>query len=157
MVLPIFLRMLTEFDVPIPDTLQLMREGGTVNMAATIGSSIALVAFGIAALIWMFPVLSLYYPFRWLCGPYFRCLGFVAFARVSQRIPLLIDACRETAEMLPVAHVAKRFRRAADALGLGHGPAEALGYAGLIKSDRGGEFASIRADDWCRLGGASTG
>ena len=142
-ILPLFIRTLTELEVIVPESLLLLSEDGWTGSIATLVSLVTLAFFLVGVLIWMFPVLTLYYPFRLFSAAYFRCLGFVAFARVSERVPELVNACRETASVVSVKHIAERFEVAATALERGHAPANALVLAGLVKEHQLGDFTSI--------------
>ncbi len=142
-ILPMFLRMLEEFDIAAPASLQSLNGGSALSVLAASVSLIMIAVFMIGVMIWIFPALTVHYPFRLLSGSYYRCLGLVAFSRVAEHIPQLVDVCRETANIVPVKHVSDNFRAAAEALERGQNPTSALAVAGLVKGDRLSDFNSI--------------
>ena len=142
-VVPTLLRMLQEFDVEVPPALDAIRSFRSTGMLLGGLALCALVLFGCALLLWIIPRLTSQLPFRWFCGPYYRCLGFVALARISEHTADLTDACRETAELVPTQHIATQFRTAVTCLERGQSPADAFATAKLVRVNRLGDFTSI--------------
>ena len=142
-VIPVLIKMVQEFDVPVPPVLNALRGDFTMGWISGAAAAVALVMLMVAVMVWFFPRLTLRWPLRWLSRAYYRCLGFVAFSKVAEQVPSLIDACRETAALVPAEHIARQFRVAAARLERGETPAMALAGAGLVRGERLGDFDSI--------------
>lgn len=142
-VVPTLLRMLQEFAVEVPPALDAIRSFRSAGWLFGGSALVAMVVFGCALLLWMVPRLTALMPFRLACGAYYRCLGFVALSRVSEHTADLTDACRQTAEIVPVKHIAIRFRTAVTCLERGQSPADAFSVAKLVRGNRLGDFSSI--------------
>lgn len=142
-ILPTLLKMLAEFDLQVPATLAMVQNDYSISWLSSVAAAVVLLLFGTAFLLWLFPRLTLHLPFRWLCDAYYRCLGFVALARVAEHTPDLVDACRQTSELVPAPHIATQFRVAVAGLERGQSPADAFATARLIRGNRLGDFAAI--------------
>ncbi len=142
-VVPILIKMLQEFDIPIPLAIQILRGEFGIGWISVAAGAVVIGMLMVGVLVWFFPRLTLRWPLRWLASAYYRSLGFVAFSKVAERVPSLIDACRETAALVPAEHIAKQFRVAAARLERGETPAMALAGAGLVRGERLGDFDSI--------------
>jgi hypothetical protein len=142
-VIPIMVRMLEEFELPIPSAMVILQGDFYLGWISGAVVTLVMLAILLAALVWFFPRLTLLWPLRWLSRTYYRCLGFVAFSRVSEHVPNLIAACHETAALVPAGHIASQFRGAAMRLERGESPVMALAGAGLVQRERLGDFESI--------------
>ncbi|MDX1927582.1 MAG: hypothetical protein SFV81_13755 [Pirellulaceae bacterium] len=142
-VVPTLRKMLQEFEVAIPRALIAVSSFETLGWLFGGVSLFALLFFGFAVLLWLFPRLTSKLPFRLLCGSYYRCLGFVALSRVSDHTEDLTEACRQAAVLIPVKHIATKFRTAATCLERGYSPTDAFATAKLVRGNRLGDFASI--------------
>ncbi len=142
-IVPTLVRMLQEFAVPIPPALEAIYTFESLSWFSGGLALLALSIFGIAVLLWLCPWLTRRPPFRWFCGAYYQCLGFVALSRVSEHTTDLTEACRQTAELVPVKHIANRFQTAVNCLEQGQTPADAFASANLIRGNRLSDFTSI--------------
>jgi len=142
-VVPTLFRMLQEFDVVTPPALDAIRSFNSLGWLFSCAALFAIFFFGCALLLWMVPRLTSQMPFRLFCGAYYRCLGFVALSRVSEHTVDLTEACRQTAEIVPVKHIAAQFRTAVTCLERGQSPANAFAAARLVRGNRLGDFSSI--------------
>ena len=142
-VVPTLMRMLQEFNVEVPPALLAISSFDTLGWVFGGVALFAMLCFGFAVLLWLLPQLTSLPPFRWFCGAYYRCLGFVALSRVSEHTSDLTEACRQAAEVVPVRHIASKFQRAAAYLESGQSPTNAFAAARLIGGNRLGDFASI--------------
>lgn len=142
-VVPTLLRMLQEFEVEVPPALRAISSFETLGWVFGGVALFAMLCFGFAVLLWLFPQLTSLPPFRWFCGAYYRCLGFVALSRVSEHTADLTEACRQAAEVVPVKYIASKFQTAAACLESGQSPTNAFAESRLIRGNRLGDFASI--------------
>lgn len=142
-IVPTLLKMLTEFGMEVPPALQAITSLRSMGWLFGVVALFALALFACALLLWMFPRLTSQMPFRVFCNAYYRCLGFVALSRVSEHTSDLTEACRQTAELVPVPHIAQQFRTAVACLEGGQSPADAFTAARLIQDHRIGDFSSI--------------
>ncbi len=142
-VVPTLLKILREFDLAAPPALEAIRSFRSVTWLSAFLALFALLLLVFALLLWMYPSLTRLIPFRFFCGAYYRCLGFVTLARISEHTSYLTDACRQTAEVVPANHIATKFRVAVTCLERGQSPAEAFAIANLVQGDRLGDFSSI--------------
>lgn len=142
-VVPTLLRMMQEFESEVPSALVAMSSFESFGWLFGFLAFFAIVFFGFALLLWMFPWLTSKMPFRLFCGAYYRCLGFVALSRVSEHTADLTDACRQTAEIVPLRHIAVQFRTAVACLERGQSPADSFSTARLVRGSRLGDFSSI--------------
>ncbi len=143
-IVPTLLRMLAEFAVPIP-TLLLLVDGRSSYLGGLLAIGIPLLimfVFSFALLSWIFPAWAERWPLRWFCGAYFRSLGFIAFARVAQRTSDAVTALRQTAELLPVPYLARKFEYAAVRMESGESMTDAMANAELIPPHQLGNFGS---------------
>ncbi len=142
-VVPTLFQMLREFDVAIPPALEAIGGLNSFSWLFALLTLFAIAVFICAATLWLFPRLTSQLPFRLFCGAYYRCLGFVALSRVSEHTADLTDACRQTAEIVPVTHIATQFHTAVTCLERGQSPADAFSIARLVRGDQLGDFSSI--------------
>ncbi len=142
-IVPTLLRMLEEFEQPVPWMLSLVGSQSAFGLIISVGIPLLLIGvFSVAFMLWMFPALAQQQPLRWFCGAYFRSLGFIAFARVAQHTADAITALQDTSRLLPVPYLAKKFEFAATRVEQGKSVADALINADLISQKRIGDFAA---------------
>ena len=142
-IIPTLIRMLQEFELETPPALDAIRTFSLIGWSFTGAALLAIVLFGGALLLWLFPRLTSHLPFRLFCGAYYRCLGFVALSRVSEHTADLTSACRQTAELVPAKHIAAQFHTAVACLERGQSPVDAFATANLVRGNRLGDFSSI--------------
>ncbi len=142
-VVPTLFKMLAEFGVQIPPALQAIRSINSFGWLFALMALVAIVFFAFAFFLWLFPRMTSRMPFRLFCGAYYRCLGFVALSRVAEHTADLTDACRQTAEIVPVGYIATQFRTAVTCLERGQSAADAFATARLVRTNRLGDFSSI--------------
>ncbi|MCC7337983.1 MAG: hypothetical protein IT422_23075 [Pirellulaceae bacterium] len=148
-VLPTIFKMLEEFGQPIPAAMQLLGSipaGSSISLWGWLAVA-TLIVFALfllgACVLWLFPQWLQRFPLRWLCGDYYKNVGFLALAHAVEREPDLIAACRATTRLVPLKSVAHRYELAAHGLAAGRRPHEAFRNAGLL--DR-------REAETCQLG-----
>lgn len=83
-------------------------------------------------LLWLFPVVLQQPGFRWLCPDYYQNLGFSALAKAIQHEKDLVAACQQTAALVPVTHISRKYHLAADYLRRGEHYLSAFRHAGLL-------------------------
>ncbi len=139
-IVPTFEEMFEEFGLDLPTTMSLVISVSDVvtsfGVVSLLGLSVIQVGLflciGTCALLWLFPRLTLVPPIRWLCRDYYRNVGFAALSHAIGQERDLIDACRATAELVPVTHISDRYRTASELLIGGATPVGAFVSAGLL-------------------------
>ncbi len=142
-VFPTVLRMLEEFEQELPISMRLLESIGNWIWITDLAGLLMLMLCGLAGLVWLVPSLSTRKPLRWLSEPYYRCLGFVALARVAERTDNLVTACQQVADLVPVKFISQRFRVASDMLLQGMTPGKAFAASGLAHGRLLDQFVTI--------------
>ena len=141
-IVPTFKEMFEEFGLELPQSTQWMIrladgsvEYGIAHLLAMLPMALFAIAIACFA-VWLFPSLMQLGPLRWFTGEYYQTAGFAALASVVNKESNLLAACRETAELVPVPYIARRYRAATMLLENGASPADALVKSRLLsKSD----------------------
>ncbi|MEZ6133338.1 MAG: hypothetical protein R3C53_00370 [Pirellulaceae bacterium] len=137
-VIPTLDVMLEEFAVQTPFALEfivrLSDSVPTIGWTGLLGlgplTFLALIGGGLA--MWIFPSLTRLPVIRWMFSDYYHNVGFAALAKTASFEPDLIRACDATADVVPVAFIAERYRTAAAKMSGGMQPATALIACGLL-------------------------
>lgn len=143
LIVPSLMKLMNEFDVAPNASLELISTFDSIGWLSGSATLFAILVLVCTIPVWMAPRLTAYLPFRLFCGAYYRCLGFIALSRVSEHTSDLSDACRQTAEIVPVSYIATKFRTAFTCLERGQSPADAFAIAELLRRNQLDEFTSI--------------
>lgn len=135
LIVPTLRQMMAEFDTEIPQSMQTF-----ITFNDSMGSLLATlcfllsIAFGLIALIWIFPGLVLYHPFRWVARRYFGALALVSLAQSVRRQADFPQACKSAAEILPMRFIGKRMEASASLCLQGVSPDQALARTELLSA-----------------------
>ena len=158
-ILPTIEQMFMEFGLQLPVPTQMLVDLGDFSMSSGTAQLISalpllLLAFGfLGVLIWLFPTMLQLPLLRWICADYYRNLGFTALAWVLQRNQELVSACQQTATLVPVNYISRKYQRASERLAQGEDLPTAFQNAGLLRQQeasllRNAAAVSIEDPSW---------
>jgi len=137
-IMPTLKELAEEFGMTLPAGLVLFIRTADFLVESNLVIALALIPLALMLLamlltvLWVFPSMLQLPMFRWFANEYFRNAAFNTLATVLTKEPDLIQACRATGNLVPIAHLSDSYHTTAELMEKGADPRTAFATSGLI-------------------------